>query len=175
MQIETERLIIRPFRAEDEPALYEYLSDAEVVRYEPYHPMSMEEVRAEAVRRAEDKSFWAVCKKNGTLIGNFYFDKGDLITWELGYVFNRRYWKQGYAYESAWALLDLAFREWDVRRVTAMCDPENTASWRLMERLGMRREGELKQNVYFFCDEAGNPIWKDTYEYGLLREEWKQR
>ena len=70
MQIETERLIIRPFRAEDEPALYEYLSDAEVVRYEPYHPMSMEEVRAEAVRRAEDKSFWAVCKKNGTLIGN---------------------------------------------------------------------------------------------------------
>lgn len=37
------------------------------------------------------------------------------------------------------------FREWDVRRVTAMCDPENTASWRLMERLGMRREGEWKQ------------------------------
>lgn len=67
------------------------------------------------------------------------------------------------------------FREWDVRRVTAMCDPENTASWRLMERLGMRRKGELKQNVYFFCDPEGNPIWKDTYEYGLLREEWKQR
>lgn len=56
-----------------------------------------------------------------------------------------------------------------------MCDPENTASWRLMERLGMRRKGELKQNVYFFCDPEGNPIWKDTYEYGLLREEWKQR
>ena len=68
MQIETERLIIRPFRAEDEPALYEYLSDAEVVRYEPYHPMSMEEVRAEAVRRAEDKAFGRSAKRMERLL-----------------------------------------------------------------------------------------------------------
>lgn len=172
MQIETERLILRPFQPEDGEGLYEYLSDAEVVRYEPYTPMSPEEAREEAGRRAKNNDFWAVCKKDGQLIGNLYFSKGDFNTWELGYVFNRKYWGKGYASESVQALLDVAFREWDVRRVVAMCDPKNTASWRLMERLGMRREGELKQNVYFFCNEEGDPIWKDTYEYGLLREEW---
>ena len=52
-----------------------------------------------------------------------------------------------------------------------MCNPENESSWKLMERVGMRREGHLKKNVFFFKDENGEPIWQDTYEYGLLREE----
>ena len=42
-----------------------------------------------------------------------------------------------------------------------------------MERLGMRREGEWKKNVFFFRDENGNPLWKDTYQYAVLVEEWK--
>lgn len=41
-----------------------------------------------------------------------------------------------------------------------------------VERLGMRREGTFLQNVYFFEDESGNPIWKDTYQYAILRSEF---
>ncbi len=48
------------------------------------------------------------------------------------------------------------------------CDPENTNSWRLLEALGFTREAFLRQNVYFWKDENENPIWKDTYIYGLL-------
>jgi RimJ/RimL family protein N-acetyltransferase len=54
-----------------------------------------------------------------------------------------------------------------------MCNPENQASWKLLERLGFRREGTLLKNIYFFTDENDNPIWQDTFEYGLLKEEWK--
>ena len=65
------------------------------------------------------------------------------------------------------------FHELGVRRMIAMCDPQNPHSWKLLERVGMRREGTLVKNVYFFTDEDGNPIWKDTYEYGILKSEFQ--
>lgn len=73
---------------------------------------------------------------------------------------------------SAKAVLKEAFEDLGARRVVAMCNPENIRSWRLMERLGMRREGHLIQNIYFKKDTSGNPIWHDTYEYAILKDEW---
>lgn len=71
------------------------------------------------------------------------------------------------------ALIKYAFEELGVRRIIAKCDPKNHNSWKLLERVGMRREGTLLQNVYFFTDENNNPIWKDTYEYAVLKDEYK--
>ena len=59
--------------------------------------------------------------------------------------------------------------------VTAECNPMNVRSWKLMERLGMRREGEFRQNVYFRKDSDGNPVWQDTYQYAILANEWNNR
>ena len=53
-----------------------------------------------------------------------------------------------------------------------MCNPLNVSSWRLLERLNLRREGHLKQNIFFKYDDEGNPMWNDTYEYGILKHEW---
>lgn len=106
------------------------------------------------------------------MIGNLYFSKEDFETWEVGYVFNERYWGNGYAKESLHGLMKYAFMSLDVRRIIAQCDPKNVPSWRLLEGVGMRREGLLLQNIYFFTDENGNPIWKDTYEYGILKAEY---
>ncbi len=79
------------------------------------------------------------------------------------------YWGKGYATESLKAIIAFAFLNLSARRIVAMCDPQNTRSWRLLERVGMRREGTLRQNVYFFVDENNTPIWKDTYEYAILK------
>lgn len=171
-EIKTERLLLRRFRERDGEGLYGYLSDPETVRFEPYDPFTREEAEEEAKRRAADKNFWAVCLEDGTLIGNLYFAKGEFDTWELGYVFRREYWGMGYAAESVRALLHTGFEKMDVRRVIARCNPENRRSWKLLERLGLRRESHLRKNVFFFRDKAGHPIWQDTYEYGLLKEEW---
>lgn len=173
MMLETARCVLRRFRKEDKEALYAYLSDPQVVHFEPYPPFSWEEAAAEAERRAQDQRFWAVCLKEGRLIGNLYLALGDFETWELGYVFNRATWGQGYATESAGALIQYAFEHLNAHRIQAFCNPENTASWRLLERLGMRREGLLLQNVYFRVDEKQKPIWQDTYAYGILKEEWE--
>ena len=177
--LETERLILRRFRAGDWRDLHEYLSDEAVVRFEPYGVFTEEESRREAARRAGDECFWAVClKENGKLIGNLYFARQDpveLETWELGYVFNAKYQGKGYATEAARALVGDSFRAQNARRVIAMCNPLNERSWRLLERLGMRREGHLRQNIWFKKNTAGQPIWVDTYEYAILASEWAER
>lgn len=172
-ELVTEHLIIRDFRESDGEDLYEYLSDEEVVKFEPYKPFKKNEAYNEAKRRSEDERFLAVCLKSGKLIGNLYFAKGNFETFEVGYVFNKSYWGNGYATESLKALMNYAFEEMKVRRIIAKCDPKNSNSWRLLERVGMRREGTLLENVYFHIDEDGNPIWKDTYEYALLKSEYK--
>ena len=93
--METERLLIRRFNPDDWQDLFENLSQEAVVEYEPYEVFSEEASKQEAVRRSEDKNFWAVClKDNGKLIGNIYLSKQDFDTWELGYVFNENYHKK---------------------------------------------------------------------------------
>ena len=168
MMLETERLILRPFRETDLQDLYEYLSDEQTVRYEPYKPMTLAETQDNLRWRMDTGAMIAVeHREDHKLIGNLYFAKGDFQTAELGYVFNRRFWGRGYASESCRALINQAFAE-GTHRIIAECDPENVNSWRLLEALGFTREAHLRQNVYFWKDEQGNPIWKDTYVYARL-------
>lgn len=169
MIIETKRLLLRPFVPEDWPGLYAYLSQPETVRYEPYGVFTKEEAKAEAVQRANSEAFLAVCLKDtGKLIGNIYLCRQEYKTWELGFVFNALYRGQGYATEAAQAALQQYFATGEMRRVIAMCNPENTASWRLLERLGMKLEGRLVKNIWLKKDEQGNPIWQDTFLYGMI-------
>ena len=172
--METERLVIRKFCPDDWKDLYEYLSQRETVKYEPYDVFTEEESKQEASRRSEDDAFWAVClASSGKLIGNIYLAEQDFRTWALGYVFNNDFLGHGYATEAARTLIDYAFDKKHAHRIVGMCNPLNERSWKLMERLGMRREGVLLQNVHFKTDEQGFPIWQDTYEYAVLRTEWR--
>lgn len=177
--MKTPRLLLRKFLPEDWPSLHAYLSLEEVVRFEPYGVFSEEDSRKEALRRSKDPAFWAVCLlEPQQLIGNIYLAKQDFGTWELGYVFHTAYQGHGYATEAAEALISRVFEEENAHKVIAQCNPKNMASWKLLERLGLRREGHLKENIYFEKDPEGKPLWIDTYEYGILASEWaakKQR
>lgn len=174
--METERLVIRRFTAEDGQDLYDYLSKEEVVLYEPNNVFNAEECKIEALRRSMDSAFWAVClRSTGKMIGNLYFQESEpktFGTWEFGYVFNSDYQGSGYATEACKHLLSYGFEHIKMRRVIANCDPNNTRSWKLLERLRLRREGHFKQTGYFKYDSNGDPIWHDTLSYGLLRSEW---
>lgn len=168
--LETERLILRRYRKEDLEDLFEYLSDPATVAFEPYGPMSLEEVKENLEWRVSTEEMIAVeFKASGKLIGNVYLGQRDFQALELGFVFNRAYWGKGLAAESCRALIQRAFAR-GIHRIFAECDPNNENSWRLLEALGFRREGCLKQNVYFQTDEKGLPIWKDTYIYARLKD-----
>jgi ribosomal-protein-alanine N-acetyltransferase len=165
---ETERLILRRYQPGDLQDLFEYLSDERVVEFEPYKPMTLEEARDNlAWRISTDEMIAVELKQTHKMIGNVYLGKRDFEALELGYVFNRGYWGQGYAAEGCRALICRAFSQ-GAHRIYGECDPCNQASWRLMEALGFQREAHLRRNVYFWKDETGAPVWKDTYIYAKL-------
>ena len=118
-------------------------------------------------RISTDEMIAVELKSNHKLMGNIYLGKREFNALELGYVFNRQYWGQGYAEESCNALIHRAFSE-GAHRIYAECDPCNAASWKLLERLGFTREAHLRQNVFFWKGEDDDPIWKDTYAYAIL-------
>lgn len=168
--LETERLILRRYCEEDLQDLYEYLSDEEVIKYEPYKPMSINEVEENLVWRISTNEMIAVVlKANNKMIGNVYLGKRDFESLEIGYVFNKQYWGKQYARESCDALIKKAFSG-GIHRIYAECDPCNIGSWRLLESLGFIREAHFQQNVYFWKDDNGNPMWKDTFVYSLLKK-----
>ncbi|HEX9061076.1 MAG TPA: GNAT family N-acetyltransferase [Clostridia bacterium] len=177
MQFETDRLIIRRFCCDDWKDLYEYLSQEKVVKYEPYDAYYTEKAcKQEAINRSQNDAFWAVClKESNKLIGNIYFQQQEpeeFLTWEIGYVFNPQYYGRGYATEACKRILQFGFEQVGAHRIIARCNPENTASWKLLERLSMRREGYYKKPVYFKKSPEGRPMWNDAYEYAILEEEW---
>ncbi len=167
---ETERLILRRYKKEDLQDLFEYLSDAQVVEFEPYKPLTLDEAKQNLEWRIGTDEMIAVeLKSSRKMIGNVYLGKREFDSLEIGFVFNRNFWRRGYAAESCGALIARAFSN-GAHRIYAECDPNNENSWRLLEALGFRREAHFRKNVYFWKDENGTPIWKDTYVYAKLRE-----
>lgn len=168
--LQTERLVLRRFCQEDLQDLHEYLSDEEVVKFEPYHAMDINAVRENLIWRISTDEMVAVeLPSQHKLIGNVYVGKRDFQSLELGYVFNKNYWGKGYAYESCLAIIKEAFAH-GVHRIFAECDPQNQNSWKLLEKLCFQKEAHHKKNVYFWKDQQGNPILKDTVVYALLNE-----
>lgn len=167
---ETDRLILRRYKKSDLSDLYEYLSDKEVVKFEPYKPMNMQDAENSLDWRISTDEMIAVeLKTNHKMIGNVYLGKRDFDALEIGYVFNQKYWGKGYAKESCMELIKLAFSD-GIHRIYAECDPKNTSSWRLLEKLGFEREAHLRKNIYFWKNEENMPIWKDTFIYTKLNE-----
>ncbi len=174
--ITTERLIVRLFRARDAGDLYDYLSVPEIYRFEPGEPVSRAKAREIAREFASGTNFWAAeLKEKQKVVGHVsLFPSGPdrTRTWEIGYVFNPAYQRSGYGTEAARAVIGYAFRELGAHRVIAHCSPANIASWRVLEKCGLRREGLEKKNIFFHHDGDGNPLWSDSYDYALLEEEF---
>lgn len=173
------RIELRPFRESDWEDLYEYLSDPAVVKYEPYDVHTQEESRKCAKERSQSDAFYAIEEKTlNKVIGNIYmapFGPETYKTWMIGYVLNSKYWHKGYASQAVQILLKELFTEKNVHRVMARCNTKNTASWKLLERNGFRREGVFKKIAYFSQDDKGKPNWHNAYEYAILEEEWLDR
>ena len=150
--LRTDRLTLRRPLDADAPALFErYAQDPQVVRYLMWRPhQSIAETRAFLARcrdRWEDGSdlTWALTlQADDRLIGMISIRPRG-FKHDIGYVLARPYWGRGLMPEAGRAIIDLAFSDPVVRRVWAVCDFENSASARVMEKIGMSREGVLRR------------------------------
>jgi RimJ/RimL family protein N-acetyltransferase len=87
----------------------------------------------------------------------------------LWFMVRRDRWGQGLAREAVDRVLEFAFTELGLHRVRGDCDPRNHASWRLMERLGMRREAHFRENWWLKNE------WCDSWIYAVLEQDWRAR
>lgn len=172
----TQRLLLRDFVEADWTAVLAYQRDARYLRYYPWTNRTPDDARAfvgiflEWQRETPRRRFQlAITLKDGDrLVGNCGLRRKPDNDWEadIGYELNPEFWGNGYATEAAHALVNHGFRELGLHRISSWCIADNTASARLLERLGFRQEGRLRRNEYF------KGRWWDTLLYGLLREEW---
>lgn len=155
--VETERLYLREMTEDDLPALRNILQDPKAM-YAYEHAFSEEEVRAWLAnqrRRYEEDGFglWAVVlRQTGEMIGQCgltWQDKGDGTRGvEVGYLFQRAFWRQGYATEAAVACREYAFQELGVKEVCSIIRDNNLSSQAVARRNGMAVSGRLVKHYY---------------------------
>lgn len=171
LAIRSSRLYLRPVQDEDWWDLYRCISEPGAIKYEK--PLTDEQRRKWVNRSISSKAYWVVClAETNSVIGNIYLGEGEQDNWELGYMLESKYQHHGYATEALTALIGWAFEATGAHRIFAFCNAENTVSWQLLDRLGFRREGNIKQNIYYHQSHDGTPLWQDTLIYAVLRNEW---
>ncbi len=173
--IKTDRLILRMFSLVDVEDVLSYASDPEWARFlpvpQPYTRADAEKfVAGQVLQDRKTRLCWAI-EHAGSVIGgiNIGFDFDNRVG-EMGYSIARCFWGKGLTTEAAGAVIDESFSVYpDLNRIRACADERNVGSIRVMEKLGMVREGVLRQDVYL-RGEFKNMVW-----CGLLRDEWEAR
>jgi RimJ/RimL family protein N-acetyltransferase len=177
--VRTKRLSLRPAVESDIDATWRFRRVEGVSRWLTSHPQRFEEYR----KKFEDPGRLAktlVIELDGVVIGDLMLAVEDAwsqaevaaqahdVQAELGWCLDPAHSGHGYATEAVGALIRLCFEDLRLRRVTANCFADNEASWRLMERVGMRREAyTVRESLH----RSGR--WLDGMGYALLAEEWQ--
>lgn len=162
----TRRLAIRSFVMADAPELQAILGDEEAMAcLEPPYDLAETEAFLREFCIGRQGALAAVLRTSGQVIGYLLFHEVEPGAYEIGWVFHRAHWRQGYAYEASRALMQYAFETLGARRVTAeTVDPIRAAG--LLKKLGMRLEGVEPMSA-----DGHEGRWKETYLYGISRPE----
>lgn len=174
--LHTPDLRLRPSNQTDVEGMFNMLSDPQSMKYWSDKPIEDLDAAVEMLNKdlesdAQGNSMcWAITLHgHDKMIGKcilFQFDKSNRRA-EIGYILNRRYWRQGLMYQALTAVIDFAFNTLDLHRIEADVDTENTGSLGILEKLGFTREGLFRER-WLVYDE-----WQDSVMFGLLKHEWQ--
>lgn len=186
-RLETKRLILRPFTADDADDVFEYLREPEVNCFASMKLDTRQDAVKEVGRRASETEYYfaITLKDTGKVIGEIDAypepgephsgDDAERDTFSPCWMLNKAYQGKGYAFEAARVFFDYLFTEKGARRIYAYTEDYNTASQRLCERLGMRREGLFLEFISFVNGPDGEPRYENTYQYAVLKKEWRRK
>jgi ribosomal-protein-alanine N-acetyltransferase len=175
----TDRLILRALKESDAEAIFRYSSNPNVARYTLWEPhRSVEDgkqfVHEYAFKKYADNNpepFGITLKSNpDEVIGTMgcWWNPKNHLCMEMGYALSENFWNQGIATEAAKVVRDYCFENYDVNRIQAHHQSENTASGRIMQKIGMKLEGTHRQRIF-----AKGRFW-DMVVYAILRDDWEK-
>jgi RimJ/RimL family protein N-acetyltransferase len=179
MEITTARLVLREMETDDWPVVLAYENDERYLRYYVWTERGESLVR-DYVQKLVDWRFEQPRRKfqlaitlpqDGTLIGicGIRRKPDNEFEGDIGYELNPEYWGRGYATEAARAVVAFGFEHLRLHRVSSWCNAANLASAHVLERVGMRQEGRLREDRHY-----KGRRW-DTLLYGLLKHEWPRQ
>ena len=177
----TERLLIRPVTKDDFEQMWQIRRQESVGRWMGSASQDFDTF-TEFIGADERMGKTLVIERDGALIGDLMLapetpwaqvevaDQVEGVQAEIGWCIDPAVGGQGYATEAVRELIRASFEELGLRRLVALCFAANEPSWRLMERVGMRREAHtVKESLH------RNGEWMDGFSYALLAEEWRSR
>lgn len=169
MYLETNRMIVRNFTVNDVNDLHEIFGDDKTMEQcEPAYSFENTEKFLNDFCIGRKSAFAAVLKETDKVVGYILFNPIEDGIYEIGWIFNRKYWEHGFAYESCSELVKYAFNKMNVHKIFAEAiDPIKSVN--LMKKLGMKQEGVQKSHTR---DNLGN--WADLYLYGILKTDYIQ-
>ncbi len=176
--LETERLILRKIMVSDAEDMYEYSRDANVTKYLTWSPHSDKYYTLDYIKFVQKKyktgdfRDWAVVDKaTGKMIGTCGFTSVDLHNRraEIGYVYNPEFWGRGIAAEALGRVMEFGFSRLELNRIEGRFMVENTASKRVMEKVGMTFEGIHRESLYV------KEKYRDVGVCAILRDEYKAK
>jgi RimJ/RimL family protein N-acetyltransferase len=174
-RLETERLVLRSFSMDDAADVQRLAGAAEVALTTLNVPHPYEDGLAEdwiSQHRAQFEAgqgvnYAVTLKETGELVGAMGLVINERHNRaEMGYWIGVPYWNRGYGTEAARALVTYGFETLGLNRIHATHFTRNPASGRIMQKLGMHREGQMRQHV------RKGDTYEDLVLYGLLRDEW---
>lgn len=178
-RLETERLVLRRWCADDAPAMFaNWANDPEVTRFLTWEPHGSVEV-SQAVLADWERSYaqpdfyqWVIClRETGEPVGSISVVncQEEVSALEIGYCIGRRWWRQGITSEALQVVIDFLFTQVGALRICADHDSRNPNSGRVMRHCGMTYEGTLRQAC------RSNAGIGDMCVHAILRSEWEQR
>ena len=177
MELETERLWLREFISADWASVFEYQNDPRYLQYYSWttrNRSDVEEFVRMFIEQQKDSprtkyQLVVELKKESQLIGNCGIRIHSQAAKEadIGFEIAPAHWGQGIATEAASAMVAFGFAQLKVHRISSWCIAENIASSCVLEKLGLRQEGRLRENEYF------KGRWWDTLLYAILKDEWQ--
>lgn len=175
---ENDTLYLREVTQDDWLRLHEYASEEDVCKFQPWGPNTEEDSRffiSQAIRDRERRHrsrfvFAIVLKGSDSIIGNIEMNITD---WdgvgEIGFVIHHEHWGKGFATQAVELMMKHSFEKCELHRLAASCDPRNQSSIRVLEKVGMVKEGLLRKDIFI----KGH--WRDSCILGILKNEWLEK
>ena len=180
--IETKRMLLRPFRADDLDLIKALYCDGEILRYSPFDVMTDSQAEAHLAKVIEDwkrtplrsLEYAMIHKPDGAKIGRCHIlIDPETDTGMIGWFLRKEYWGNRFAGEAGEALIRSCFVNLGLHRVNAFCNPENMASRKVLECCGLRQEAWFRQKCRY--TKRGMIFWEDELEYAILVSEWAEK
>jgi RimJ/RimL family protein N-acetyltransferase len=178
--LEGERLLLRPYEPGDYDALHAMQSNADVARYLYWDPRGAAEVRTSLERKIASASIAdegdtlataIVLRESGEMVGDgiLHWVSREHRCGEIGFIVHPDHHGRGYATEASRMLMRFGFETMELHRIIGRLEARNTASARVLEKLGMRREALLIENEFVKGE------WQSEIVYAMLDREWRAR